>query len=97
MKTCINTFSSFRNEIVLLNTYSLPIKKEHFLLKRQFHHMGIKNRLILMSFLQFFVWGAWLITIGVYWFDTKKWSGVDFGAAFSTLALASIFMASETA
>lgn len=54
--------------------------------------MGIKFRLTLMSFLQFFVWGAWLITIGVYWFETKKWSGVDFGAAFSTLALASIIM-----
>ena len=49
-----------------------------------------------MSFLQFFVWGAWLITIGVYWFDTKEWSGVDFGAAFSTLALASIFMPAIT-
>jgi NHS family xanthosine MFS transporter len=58
--------------------------------------MSIKFRLTLMSFLQFFVWGAWLITVGVYWFETKKWSGVDFGAAFSTLALASIFMPAIT-
>ena len=49
-----------------------------------------------MSFLQFFVWGAWLITIGVYWFETKKWSGADFGAAFSTLALSSILMPALT-
>ena len=58
--------------------------------------MSIKFKLTLMSFLQFFVWGAWLITVGVYWFETKKWSGVDFGAAFSTLALASIFMPAIT-
>lgn len=45
-----------------------------------------------MIFLQFFVWGAWLITIGVYWFETKQWSGMAFGAVFSTLAVASIFM-----
>lgn len=58
--------------------------------------MSLKFRLTIMSFLQFFVWGAWLITIGVYWFETQKWSGVDFGAAFSTLALASIFMPAIT-
>lgn len=58
--------------------------------------MSIKLKLTLMSFLQFFVWGAWLITIGVYWFETKQWSGVDFGAAFSTLALASIVMPALT-
>ena len=26
--------------------------------------MGIKLRLILLNFLQFFIWGAWLLTIG---------------------------------
>jgi len=54
--------------------------------------MGIKNRLVLMSFLQFFVWGAWLTTLGTYGFDFKKWSGADFGIVFSTLGIASIFM-----
>lgn len=56
------------------------------------HNMGIKNRLTLMSFLQFFVWGAWLITIGNYWFATKQWSGSEFGAIFSTMGISSIFM-----
>ena len=42
--------------------------------------------------MQFFVWGAWLITIGNYWFATKNWSPVQFGAVFSTLAISSIFM-----
>ncbi|WP_134355935.1 nucleoside permease [Flavobacterium psychrophilum] len=54
--------------------------------------MSIKNRLIIMSFLQFFVWGAWLITVGNYWFTTKQWSGAEFGAIFSTLGLSSILM-----
>ena len=54
--------------------------------------MSIKHRLILMSFLQFFVWGAWLITIGTYCFNAKGWTGAQFGAIFSTLAIASIFM-----
>jgi NHS family xanthosine MFS transporter len=45
-----------------------------------------------MSFLQFFVWGAWLITIGTYCFATKHWSGAEFGAIFSTMGIASLFM-----
>ncbi|EPE9874992.1 nucleoside permease [Flavobacterium psychrophilum] len=58
--------------------------------------MSIKNRLIIMSFLQFFVWGAWLITVGNYWFTTKQWSGAEFGAIFSTLGLSSILMPALT-
>jgi NHS family xanthosine MFS transporter len=54
--------------------------------------MGIKNRLIVMSFLQFFVWGAWLITVSNYWFITKNWGGAEFGAIFSTLGFASLIM-----
>ena len=58
--------------------------------------MNIKLRLTVMSFLQFFVWGAWLITIGNYWFGTKQWSGAEFGAVFSTLGLSSILMPALT-
>jgi NHS family xanthosine MFS transporter len=54
--------------------------------------MGLKLRLIIMNFLQFFIWGAWLLTIGAYWFQSKNWSGTDFGAIFSTMGLASLFM-----
>lgn len=53
---------------------------------------GIKFRLIVMNFLQFFIWGSWLITIGNYWFDTRQWSGTDFGIIFSTMGIASLFM-----
>ncbi|HLP12916.1 MAG TPA: nucleoside permease [Flavobacteriales bacterium] len=58
--------------------------------------MNIKTRLILMSFLQFFVWGAWLITIGNYWFATKHWSGAQFGAIFTTLGFSAIIMPAIT-
>ncbi|HEY8011458.1 MAG TPA: nucleoside permease [Rudaea sp.] len=56
--------------------------------------MSLKFRLIVMNFLQFFIWGAWLITIGVYWFQNKHWSGTQFGAIFSTMGIASLFMPS---
>ncbi len=56
--------------------------------------MSLKLRLIAMSFLQFFVWGSWLITIGAYWFQNKQWSGAEFGAIFSTMGIASLFMPS---
>jgi NHS family xanthosine MFS transporter len=49
-----------------------------------------------MSFLQFFIWGSWLITVGNYWFATKHWSGSDFGAIFSTLGFSSIIMPALT-
>lgn len=52
----------------------------------------IRFRLTLMSFLQFFVWGCWLITIGAYWFTTKKWDSQDFGVIFSTMGIAALFM-----
>ncbi len=58
--------------------------------------MGLKYRLVLMSFLQFFIWGAWLITVGNYWFATKQWNGAEFGAIFSTLGLSSLFMPALT-
>lgn len=58
--------------------------------------MSIKFRLTLMSFLQFFVWGAWLITIGTYCFNAKGWTGAEFGAIFSTLGLSSLFMPAIT-
>jgi MFS transporter, NHS family, xanthosine permease len=54
--------------------------------------MALKYRLTLMNFLQFFIWGSWLITIGNYWFQTKQWSGAEFGVIFSTMGIASLFM-----
>jgi NHS family xanthosine MFS transporter len=58
--------------------------------------MNIKNRLTIMSFLQFFVWGAWLITIANYWFGTQHWEGTQFGLVFGTMGIASLFMPTLT-
>src|ERR1700761_306117 len=58
--------------------------------------MGIKFRLILLNFMQFFIWGAWLLTIGAYWFQNKHWSGAQFGAIFSTMGISAIFMPTIT-
>ena len=49
-----------------------------------------------MSFLQFFVWGAWLITIANFWFGTQGWDGTQFGLVFATMGFASIFMPTLT-
>lgn len=49
-----------------------------------------------MSFLQFFVWGAWLLTIANYWFGTKHWDNTQFGLVFGTMGFASIFMPTIT-
>ncbi|TCZ74167.1 nucleoside permease [Flaviaesturariibacter aridisoli] len=64
--------------------------------------MNIKMRLTVMSFLQFFVWGAWLITIATYYFNNPAFvannpnAGAQFGAIFGTLALSSLFMPAIT-
>ncbi|HAO09270.1 MAG TPA: MFS transporter [Chryseobacterium sp.] len=54
--------------------------------------MSIKFRLTVLSFFQFFVWGAWLTTLGSYGFGFKHWTGAQFGAVFSTLGLGSLIM-----
>jgi NHS family xanthosine MFS transporter len=49
-----------------------------------------------MNFLQFYVWGSWLITLANYWFGTKGWDNTQFGAVFLTLGIASMFMPTIT-
>ena len=57
-------------------------------------YVSLKLRLTVMNFLQFFVWGAWLITVGAYWFQNRQWSGTSFGAIFSTMGISALFMPS---
>ncbi|GAB1415094.1 nucleoside permease [Paludibacter sp.] len=54
--------------------------------------MGLKFRLTIMNFLQFFVWGAWMMTLGHYGFVEKQWNGAQFGLVFSTMGFASLIM-----
>jgi NHS family xanthosine MFS transporter len=58
--------------------------------------MNLKLRLTILSFFQFFVWGAWLITIATYFFSNNMGTGAQFGAIFSTLALSSLVMPALT-
>ncbi|HCN84823.1 MAG TPA: MFS transporter [Sphingobacteriaceae bacterium] len=54
--------------------------------------MGIKSRLMLMSFMQYFVWGSWLISFGGYLIITLKFSGGQVGSIYATMGLSSLFM-----
>jgi MFS transporter, NHS family, xanthosine permease len=58
--------------------------------------MNLRYRLTILSFFQYFIWGSWLITIGAYWFQSKRWGGADFGAIFSTMGVSAIFMPTIT-
>jgi MFS family permease len=43
-----------------------------------------------MMFLEFFVWGAWYVTMGTYLDKVLHASGVQVGAAYSAMAIATI-------
>jgi len=45
-----------------------------------------------MNFLQFFIWGSWLISIGAYLGGRLHFNGLEIGSIFSTLGIASLFM-----
>jgi NHS family xanthosine MFS transporter len=54
--------------------------------------VSIKLRLILMNFLEFFVWGSWLTSLGSYLSSHLHFGGGQIGAIFATMGVASMFM-----
>src|SRR6266536_3319601 len=54
--------------------------------------MSIKLRLTLMNFLQFFIWGSWLISLNVYLDKTLHFTGGQIGSIYATMGIASLFM-----
>jgi len=54
--------------------------------------MSIKLRLVIMNFLEFFVWGSWLISLGGYMIVTLKFTGTQVGSIYATMGVASLFM-----
>jgi NHS family xanthosine MFS transporter len=53
--------------------------------------MSIKLRLIIMNFLEFFVWGSWLISLGAYMFNVLEFKGWQVGSIYGTMGIAAIF------
>lgn len=54
--------------------------------------MSIKFRLTILNFLQFFLWGSWLISFGGYLIVQLQFSGAQVGAIYATMGVASLFM-----
>lgn len=50
----------------------------------------VRVQLSAMMFLEFFVWGAWYVTMGTYLDKVLKADGVQVGAAYSAMAIATI-------